>query len=68
MNRPAIASSAGALAALYWDLAEEMRGAAVTLSVAVGPDSALPVVDVTRLAEAIHAGMILQHLAERSAE
>jgi hypothetical protein len=29
---------------------------------------ALPVVDVARLAEAIEAGMILRHLAERSAE
>jgi hypothetical protein len=60
MSAPAIASTAGALAALYWDLAEEMRLAAVTLSVATGPASALPVVGVERL-----AGLILRHLAER---
>lgn len=61
----AITRTAGALANLYWDLAEEMRQAAVVLSTAIGPGSALPVVDNERLARAMQAGLILRYQADR---
>lgn len=64
----AIARTAGALAGLYWELAEEMRLAAVTLSTAVGPDSAIPVVNGERMIEAMKAGLILRHLADRGGQ
>lgn len=65
MSSTAIARTAGALAGLYWELAEEMRLAAVTLSTAVGPGSAIPVVNGERMIEAMKAGLILRHLADR---
>ena len=65
MSSVSIARTAGTLAGLYWELAEEMRLAAVTLSTAVGPDSALPVVNGERMIEAMKAALILRHLAER---
>lgn len=68
MSSSAIARTAGALAGLYWELAEEMRLAAVTLSTAVGPDSAIPVVNGERMIEAMKAGLILRHLADRGGQ
>lgn len=68
MSTTTIARTAGALAGLYWELAEEMRLAAVTLSTAVGPDSKLPVIKGERLVEAMKAGLILRHLADRGGQ
>jgi hypothetical protein len=64
MTDAEIAKSAGGVAALYWELAEELRAAAVTLSTAIDAGSALPVVGRSRLAAAIMAGMALQRIAD----
>jgi hypothetical protein len=58
-----IAQSAGNVAHLYWNLADELRAAAVALSTAVGAGSELPVVGTARLAQAMTAGMALKRMA-----
>jgi hypothetical protein len=58
-----IAKTAGALAGLYWDLAEELRAAAIDLAVATNADCELPVVSITRMTEVIKAGLVLSHLS-----
>lgn len=61
----AIASTAAALASLYWDLAEELRSASIALATVTEAGGTLPIVGTARLARAIEGGMILGHLAGR---
>jgi hypothetical protein len=60
----AISRTAGSLAVMYWELAEELRQASTALATAVNPGDALPVVGMDRIAPAIKGGMLLRYLAE----
>jgi hypothetical protein len=59
----AVAAAARALSAQYWDLAEELRNAAVQLSVAVDARSSTPIVSIDRLVATMKAGMVLHYMA-----
>lgn len=63
LNSVTIANTAGRLAALYWDLADELREAAVALSTVTGPDSPIALVDLAAVHRAAQAGILLRHLA-----